>query len=312
MLKFQLTRTIGYVLVTLLALCLVVVGLRSSGPDLVNYQAFEVGDLSGHFAVQLHTRILSFLGVGTLYGTEYVVTVIYFLLSVKICRHAHAPLLSILLFTLVFLFSYESVSMYGNILRQGFSVFLVLMIYPMGNIKEISFLRLFMLLFSGLIHPSALVALFWIFILDSRVSMPFSILKSRVNWFAFAALLMFAFFFKDYVLSRLQLLNHRDLISDFMGYAYSLFLFICSLILIKLSGRSYRWALSWFLIFFLSTIAFGEFGQRVLMGLSFVSIFYILSYNRLSPLSITIILMSVSTSSLVMFLKNSYFFEVLS
>lgn len=288
-------------------------GLNSNGPDLPNYQAHVAGDVVGHMAVRVHTYILRLFGVGNLYSVESFLVIVYSLLGAKICINSRYSLLSITLFTIFFLFSYESVSLYGNILRQGTASFLVLLVYPFNKDEGISVIRSFVLFLACFIHLSALPLIVWLLVLSDRLTIKIKFFPSKHFLVSLAILVTALYLASDYFVSRLEVLVHnREFFTDIWGYLYAFFCFFLSLVLVQFSGKSHKWTVICLFLIFLCTVMFGEFGQRVLISLSFGSLVYVLGSRRVGFQMVLLIFFSIIISSSVMFYKNSYFFEILN
>ena len=307
--KYQLNEVIGIVLISLLCVGLTILGLKSSGPDLLNYQAYQAGELTGHIAIQIYIFITQLFGVGQLYGIESFLIIVYALLSSKLNMNARNGVLTTAVFTLFFLLSYESASLYGNILRQGFATFLVLFLYPLDRSEKFGVFQIFGLGLCMLIHLSALPLIFWLSIMERRF-----VKKISKKIYMIAALLFFVVLYIgfDFLIARFYVLgNNRDLMVDFSGYFYAAFSFFLSMILVKVPGRRRIYLFKWFLVVIFATAIFGEFGQRVLIGLSFVTVFYILQKQVVSNFVVLVIAMKIGISSLAMIYKIGFFFEVL-
>ena len=311
MLSFQRNNAVGWIFTVFLAALLALVGFHSTGPDLANYQAFESGELNGHFSVQLHINALRLLGLTRFFGIESVVIAIYFLLALRVLICAGGSLIKLLLFTLVFFFSYESISLFGNILRQGFSVFILCMLYPWKSKSKISGFRKLALTFTVLIHPSALFNLLGILILSRRLELSIFKIDKKSLFLVLALLIIILSIFGGYFFSRLQVVLNRDVQDDLLGYCYALFLFGMSFLLIRLSGinpaKNYHWLLAVLLV----TMFFGEFGQRLLIGLSFSLTYFVLVAGAIRPPVCWLLLVAIGSSIVIKVFQGNYFFGVL-
>ena len=81
-----------------------------------------------------------FFGLNRVFSVEPVVIVIYLLPAQRVLFCAIGSLIKLRLSTLIFLFSYESIALFGNILRQGFAVFVFCMFHPWKGKSKMRFL----------------------------------------------------------------------------------------------------------------------------------------------------------------------------
>lgn len=311
MLSFQRNNAVGWVFTVFLTALLALVGFHSTGPDLANYQAFESGELNGHFSVQLYINALRLFGLTRFFGVESVVIAIYFLLALRLLICASGSLIRLLLFTLVFFLSYESIALFGNVLRQGFSVFIFCMLYPWKSKSKISGFRKLILTFLVLIHPSALFNLLGILILSRRLELSIFKVDKKSLFLVVTLLIITLSIFGDYLFSRLQVVLNRDFQNDLLGYCYALFLFCVSFLLTRLSGINPTKNYQWLLVVLLVTVFFGEFGQRLLIGLSFSITYFVLVSGAIRPPVCWLLLMAIASSMAIIVFQGNYFFGVL-
>ena len=186
------------------------------------------------------------------------------------------------------------------------------MFYPWKSKSKISVLRQVILICTVLIHPSALFNLLWILILDRRLELSIFKLDKKSIFLVPPLLIIIISIFGDYFFSRLQVVLSRDIQDDFLGYCYTLLLFGMSFLCIRLSGINAAQNYHWLLVVFLVTVLFGEFGQRLLIGLSFSMTYFVLVSGAIRPPVCWLLLVAIGSSMVIKIFQGNYFFGVLS
>ena len=260
------------------AVCHLTFGLQSIGPDISNYQAFQADKLEGHLAVQIYTETAQFLSLGWLLDIEQLVILQFLILSLFISCTVRKPIGPLLAFWCMFFATYEGSLLFGNVLRQGLALTMLMMSLPFALQGKALTVSLVLILLASIIHPGSLIVGAWFFILR-HASWLFRIHRLTLSLIA-CVMVSYLFMSHPYIQLRISLLAERDWREDWTGYAFCAMLFFLISLVSVSQGPSTMRRLALVCGLVILLFFFGEFGQRIIVAISFVSAFLYLLDSR--------------------------------
>lgn len=281
------------------------------GPDITNYYRFYNAQVLGNLGITVFNFLLHpFLLFGFL-DLQKISFVMLFVFSLKVIGNSKYPILAVCVVVFFVFFSVEGNSLFFNILRQTFSVLIVVLSIKIieGEIRFYKFTPLLFIL-SFLVHISSVCLVLYILILSKKINLKFFFRLFSIRFlFVIFLFAIIVFFLKDYLLGRVDQLFKRDNDGDFISSILSMFIFVFYLFCVKVSTEfSFKRILALFL-FFVPFFIFGEFGQRIYYMLNFLSVILILVFAKQRIYCFCIFLPSI-LGALYLYSKDKFFWGV--